>query len=193
MSTQPKQMGVLRSVLILTFVADTAGTIYFWLSNKDSRLTVFLSFLQFVAVFALIWLTFLYVAATHEYVKATQEQLSDQNRPPSISVTRHWYPTTNPFVASFVMEIANPSVRATRVTIKAVLIGQEPATEFCFEMTDRTAIDRVTIPAKDLLYVMVKATFHGIPILHDNQMKRVAALTFEDVFHGTLQPIVYQL
>ncbi len=194
MSTQPKQMRVLISVLILTFVAGTVGTIYFWLSNKDSRLTVFLSFLQFVAVFALIWLTFLYVAATHEYVKATQEQLSDQNRPPRISVTRHWYPTTNPFVASFVMEIANPSVRATRVTIKAVRVGQEPATEFCFEMTDRTTIDRVTIPARDLLYVMVKATFHGIPILHiDNQTEKVAALMFENVFHGTLQPIMHQL
>jgi len=181
-------------VLILLFVGSIVGTYHFWPSNKDQRSAAFFSLLQFIAAFALIVVTFLYVTATQQLVETTQQQLSDQNRPPKITVTRHWYPTTNPFVASFMMEIANPSVRATRVTIKAVRIGQEPAKEFCFEMTDRTTIDRVTIPARDLLYVMVKATFNGIPILHiDNQTEKAATLTFEDVFHGTLQPVVYQL
>jgi hypothetical protein len=85
-------------------------------------------------------------------------------------------------------------VRTTSVRIKAVRIGQEPATELCFEMTDRTTIDRVTIPARDLLYVMVKATFQGIPILHiDSPTEKVAILTFDDVFHGTLEPVIHQL
>lgn len=85
-------------------------------------------------------------------------------------------------------------MRTTSVRIKAVRIGQEPATELCFEMTDRTTIDRVTIPARDLLYVMVKATFQGIPILHiDSPTEKVAILTFDDVFHGTLEPVIHQL
>lgn len=187
-------MRLVAFVLILLFVGSIAGTYHFWPSNEDQRSAAFFSLLQFIAAFALIVVTFLYVTATQQLVETTQQQLSDQNRPPKITVTRHWYPTTNPFVASFVMEIANPSVRATRVTIKAVRIRQEPATEFCFEMTDRTTIDRVTIPARDLLYVMVKATFQGIPILHiDNPTEKIAVLTFDDVFHGTLEPVIHQL
>jgi hypothetical protein len=181
-------------VMFLVAACGLSVLICFWPDQKAQQSQAVFSYLQFVAMLILALLTYWYVTATQQYVETTRQQLADQNMPPKISVTRHWYPTTNPFVASFVMEIANPSVRTTSVRIKAVRIRQEPATEFCFEMADRTTIDRVTIPARDLLYVIVKATFQGIPILHiHNPTEKIAVLTFDDVFHGTLEPVIHQL
>jgi hypothetical protein len=186
-------MKLLALALILIFFGGLAGTYYFWPSEQGQRSAAFNSLLQFVAAFALIGLTFLYVTATMKYVQATQQQVDDQNRPPKFTVIRHYYPQTDPFTTSFVMEIANPSVRTTSVTIKAVHIGQESARELCFEIGGSNT-ERVTIAARDLTNVIVKATFDRIPIWDTgNQKKETAALVFEEVFHGSLPPLMYQL
>ena len=179
----------MRNVLIVAFVAGIAGTIYFWVSDRNS-LTFFLSFLQFVAVFALIWLTFLYVAATHEYVKATHDQVADQNRPPKIAITYHYEPSIDPFVISFDVQAANPSIRATSLAVTSLRIGEFSARELYFEV-NQTRMRRITIPARDLMNVLVKATnFNppGIPIALG--FKTPCVVNFEDVFHGSLSVTV---
>jgi magnesium-transporting ATPase (P-type) len=185
-------MMLLALLLLIVFLMGLVGTYYFWPHTGDHQSGAFFSFLQFLAAFALILLTFLYVVSTQRYVEQTQEVLSDQNRAPKISITRHYYPQTDPFIANFVVEIANPRVRATSVTIKKVQIGQENSTELHFEI-NQSSRDRATIQARDLIEVIVKARFDRIPILVTTSQERSAVLTFEDVFHGTLRPITYQL
>lgn len=192
MSTQTKQMRVLRSVLILAFVTGTVGAIYFWVSNKDSRLTVFLSFLQFGAVFALIWLTFLYVAATHEYVEATREQLSDQNREPKILVISHYFPQANPFSVNFQIEIANPSVRATSLSITSIQIGEVAAQDVYFDV-DQARTSRIIVPARDVLSVVIKAQRFNPPIPVELGRKTKTLLIFDEIFHGTLPSVVTEV
>jgi hypothetical protein len=174
-------------VLVLLFVGGIAGTYHFWPSNEDQRSAAFFSALQFIAVFALIWLTFLYVTATLQLVETTQQQLSDQNRPPKISVIQHYFPQADPFSVTFEIEIANPSVRATSVTIKSVQIGPHLAADSCFEI-NQARRSRATIPARELASVALQATFDSVPIeLHAKQR---TVLTFEDIFHGTLSPVI---
>lgn len=191
-----RQKGVMRYVavlLLVLFLGGLAGTIYFWPSSRDQRIASFFSLLQFVAAFALVLLTFIYVRATQIYVEATHEQLKDQNREPQITVLRRWYPQIRPFVAEFVVEIANPSVRATSISIKSVQIGEDLARHAEF-LQGQTATDRVTIPARDLLTFGVKATFDGIPIFgNKSQLADTAILNFEDVFHGRLRPAAHKL
>lgn len=179
-------MKALAVALIVVFIAGIVGTYFFWPANKDQRATAFFSLLQFVAAFALVLLTFLYLATA-------QKQLADQNRAPVINVTRHDYPQIAPFVMRLVVEMVNPSARTTSIGIKGVRVGQEDVVEFHF-LLDQASRDKVTIPARDLLYVLVNATFDGIPIWStQRQTKEVVTLTFEDVFHGRLRPITYQL
>jgi hypothetical protein len=113
-----RSMTITAFVLVLLFVGGIAGTYYFWPSNGDQRSAAFFSVLQFIAVFALVWLTFLYVTATQQLVETTQQQLSDQNRPPKISVIQYHFPQADPFSVKFEIEIAKPSIRATSLRIK---------------------------------------------------------------------------
>jgi hypothetical protein len=168
----------LVGITLLLFVgAGAAGLCLFW-SDRSQRPTAFFSFLQFGATLALLFLTFL-------YVKATQEQLVDQNRAPKFQVTYHSYPQATPFVVNFEILIANPSVRATSVSVKSVRIGQNQAMSACFTGMQL----RTLIPARDLVKATVEATFESIPIsLHE---KRKAVLVFEEIFHGTLPEIEY--
>ena len=192
MNRQQGLMLVIGVVLILLFVGGIVGTVYFWPSNQEQRSSAFFSLLQFLAALFLIVLTFMYVKATQHYVEATQQQVLDQNQAPKFTVTRYWY-QTQPFRANFAIEIANPSVRTTSVSIKAVRIGETQASELCFEVSQRQG-DRATIPARDLINVIVIAKFEGIPIWNSSrQTKEVASFVFEDVFHGTLAPLTYQL
>jgi len=180
-------MKLLAYVLIVVFLTGIVGAYCFWPSNKDQQPTALFSLLQYVAAFALILLTFLYVTATQDYLKATREQLADQNREPKITVITHHYPQTDPFIVNFEIEIANPSVRATSVTIKSVQIGPHLAADSCFEI-NQARRSRATIPARELASVALKATFDSVPIeLHTKQR---TVLTFEDIFHGTLSPVI---
>lgn len=125
-------MKLIATALIVIFVTGVAGTLHFWPSARDQQILAFFSILQFLATFALILLTYVYVNETRKYVATAQQQINEQNREPTIRVISHLYPTTTPFVASFEVEIANPSIRATSVTIKAVNIDQEVAKEVYF-------------------------------------------------------------
>jgi hypothetical protein len=185
-------MKVLAVVLILIFVCGLGGSIFFWPSIRDERLSAFFSLLQFIAAFALILLTFLYVTTTKAILTATREQTADQNRAPRISVVAHWYPQTNPFVINFALEVANPSVRATSLRVHSVRIGEVLARSTYFEVNQRNEY-QVTIPARDLVKVIVKADNFDPPVPITIGFKTKTFLLFEDIFHGMLPPVVTEL
>ncbi|MGD0792212.1 MAG: hypothetical protein ABR920_10615 [Terriglobales bacterium] len=102
MSKGTMRFVVLALVLALIFLAGAVGTWFFWPHTRGEQSAAFFSALQFVASFALVFVTLLYVWFTSLYVKATQDMLADQNSPPKFAVTHHYYPQTgDPFVASF--------------------------------------------------------------------------------------------
>ena len=183
-------MNRLRNRLILIFLAGVSGTFHFWPSDTQHKEAAFFSLLQFVAAFALILLTFLYVTATQANLEATKEQLADQNSPPKITITYNYVPGSDPFVMAFEVQAANPSVRATSLAVKSLQIGEFSAREMYFEV-NQTRMGRITIQARDLMNVIVKATnFNppGVPITIGS--KTPAVLTFEDIFHGPLSVVV---
>ena len=179
-------------VLVLLFVGGIAGTSHFWPSNEDQRSAAFFSALQFIAVFALIWLTFLYVTATLQLVETTQQQLSDQNRPPKISVIQYYFPQADPFSVTFEIEIANPSVRATSLRITSIQIGEVLARDVYFEV-DQSRKAKITVPARDLANVIVKAeNFDSrVPIAIGSKTRTL--LTFDEIFHGALSPVITEV
>jgi len=179
-------------VLVLLFVGGIAGTHHFWPSNEDQRSAAFFSILQFIAVFALVWLTFLYVTATQQLVETTQQQLSDQNRPPKISVIQYHFPQADPFSVNFEIEIANPSVRATSLRIRSIQIGEAFARDIYFEV-DQTRKVRTTVPARDLANVMVKAENFDSRVPIALGFKTRTLLTFEEIFHGTLPSVIIEV
>lgn len=161
--------------------AGLLGLWYFW-ADKNQRPAVFFSFLQSVATIALLLLTYL-------YVRATQEQLADQNRPPKICITRYYYPETDPFTVNFQIEIANPSVRATSIGIKSIRMGGATAREAHFEI-EQTRKERITIQARDLINVILKAQNFTPPGPIMLGLKTKAILEFDDVFHGLLPVMI---
>lgn len=190
MSTPQKWMRLVAAVLILIFVVGIGGACYFWGSTEDEHRTAFFALLQFIAAFALILLTYFYVAATQQYVETARAQLADLNKPPKITVVADRLKWANS-PAQFFVEIANPSVRATSVAVKSVQVGHQSAQNVCF-VQDQRECSRVTIPARDLIGVGIKMTFQVSPVeiavLHET-----AILEFEDVFHGKLPPVQVQL
>ena len=142
-------MKLVACLLIVVFIAGLAGSYFFWPSNKDQRPMAFFSLLQFVAAFAVVLLTFLYVTATQTILKATKQQLSDQNREPKISVISHYCPQVVPFSLNFQIEIANPSMRATSLSITSIQIGKVAAQDVYFEV-DHGRTSRITVPARDI-------------------------------------------
>jgi hypothetical protein len=179
-------------VLVLLFVGGIVGTYHFWPSNEDQRSAAFFSVLQFIAVFALVWLTFLYVTATQQLVETTQQQLSDQNRPPKISVIQYHFPQADPFSVNFEIEIANPSVRATSLRIRSIQIGEVFAHDVYFEV-DQSRKARITVPARDLANVIVKAGNFDcrVPIALGSKTRTL--LTFDEIFHGTLPFVITEV
>jgi len=179
-------MKYVTTLLLLTFLGGIAGTYYYWPGNRDQQSTAFFSLLQFIAAFGLIFLTFL-------YVKAAQEQLTDQNRAPRITITGYHYPQIDPFVLNFEIEVANPSVRATSLAIKEYSNRSNFCTSIYFEVSQARKT-RITIPARDLVNVTVKATnFNppGVPITLGSKTRTL--LTFDEIFHGTLPAVVMEV
>jgi hypothetical protein len=185
-------MTITAFVLVLLFVGGVAGTYYFWPSNEDQRSAAFFSALQFIAVFALVWLTFLYVTATQQLVETTQRQLSDQNRPPKISVIQYHFPQADPFSVNFEIEIANPSIRATSLRIRSIQIGEVFARDVDFEV-DQSRKARITVPARDLANVIVKAENFDARVPIELGFKTRTLLAFDEIFHGTLPPVVTEV
>jgi hypothetical protein len=92
-----------------------------------------------------------------------------------------------PFVGRFEIEIANPSVRATSVGVTSVKIGETVARLVYFEL-DQGNMTRVTIGARDLKTVVVKAENFDVPTPITLGRKTKALITFTEVFHGVLPP-----
>ena len=180
-------MGFVVLALALILLAGVVGTWFFWPHTRGEQSVAFFSALQFVASFALIFVTLLYVWFTSLYVKATQDMVADQNSPPRFEVRYHTFPQTSPFVVNFQLEIANPGVRTTSVGIKSARIGQISTTNVCFEgMQTRT-----TVPARDLVKVNVEATFDSVPKVLGQSVE--AVLVFDEIFHGLLPPVKYMV
>jgi hypothetical protein len=181
-------MKILAYLLVVVFIAGLAGSFFFWPPIKDQRPAAFFSLLQFVAAFALVLLTFLYVTATQKSLTATNQQLADQNQAPHISVIQYYFSQVAPSVVNFEIEIANPSVRATSLGVKGVQIGEVLARFVCFEL-DQVRNNRVIVPARDLVNVVVKAENFNPPVPIAVGLKTKTVLTFEEVFHGKLTVI----
>ncbi len=180
-------------MIALLALVGLAVLIIFWPGQKEQKSVAVFSYLQFCGTLALVLLTFIYVNATQRYVEVTQQQITEQNRQPKIRVISCFYPQVNPFVTSFEVEIANPSIKTTSIAIKEVNIDAQPAREIYFEVCERHEV-RLAVPARDLLSVRVKADFgDSIPILWAGERKPIAALVFEDVYHGILEPVRYQM
>ncbi|MGA8212610.1 MAG: hypothetical protein WB799_03385 [Candidatus Sulfotelmatobacter sp.] len=185
-------MKVVAYLLIAVFVAGLAGSYFFWPGDKSQRPTAFFSLLQFIAVFAVVLLTFLYVTATQTILDATRQQLADQNREPKISVISHYFPQADPFSVNFQIEIANPSVRATSLSIKSIQIGEVTAQDVYFE-GDQGRTSRITVPARDVLRVLIKAQRFNPPIPVELSRKTKTLLIFDEIFHGTLQSVITEV
>jgi len=192
LSGHNKWMNIVGVVLIALLAGGIAATLYFWPSNREAQSAAFFSLPQSVASFALIFLTFLYVAATQKYVPATQEQLADQNRAPKITVMQYYVPETDPFGWHFDVEIANPSVRSTSLGIKSLQRGDVFALD-CFFEIDQTRKTRVTIPVRESKSVVVKARTFDVPVPINLGFKTKTLLTFDEVFHGTLPAVITEV
>jgi hypothetical protein len=94
---------------------------------------------------------------------------------------------------SFDVEIANPSVMATSISITSVKVGELLAREIYFEVSQARML-RVTVPARDLISTSVRATNFdppGVPV--EMGFKTPATLAFNDIFHGALPPVVIKV
>ena len=112
----------------------------------------------------------------------------NQNSPPKISVTNFYVTNVSPFVCRFEIEIVNPSIRATSLGVANIQIGKTTAGLAYFEL-DQGNMTRVTIPARDLRNVVVKAEKFDPPIPIELGRKTKTSMTFTDVFNGVLPSV----
>jgi hypothetical protein len=122
----------------------------FWPEERTKQVALLMSLLQFAGVLALLVVTAIYAQVTYD----------STHRKPVITASEASFGGDPPeFYFKFDVVIGNPTVRATRVTIRKVTVRVNAARHVSIGDNYRSAI---RIPGAEVMETTATATFWGV-------------------------------